>query len=158
MPIFQYTVRDHTGETRTGTTEADDAEMLKYRLQQQGFTVVAVQHGQQRQERKNSVRVSHNETLVFWIQFSIMIDKQVSLVHALDIAAERAESLRFASVLKSVAGQVCGGTPLHQAMSQYPNVFDVASVGIIHAGETANALTDAVHRLIQFMERDRRRG
>ncbi len=73
------------------------------RLQEQGFAVVEVGGVGYKRDRSRMVRVSSTEVLVFWIQFSIMIDKQVSLVHALDIAAERAESLRFASVLKCIA-------------------------------------------------------
>lgn len=161
MPNYQYTVRDKMLTVRTGTSEAKDKEVMTLRLLEQGFEVLSIELDTQTvptSKRQNNVRVSSTEVLVFWIQFSIMIDKNVSLVRALDIAAERAESLRFATVLKAIAGQICGGTPLHKTMSEYPNVFDAASVGIIHAGETANAMSDAVHRLIQFMERDRKRG
>ena len=158
MSIFQYTVRDATGAVRIGQSEAKDKEIMTLRLLEQGFEVHSIEESNQKARQQSNVRVSSTEVLVFWIQFSIMVDKQVSLVRALDVASERAESLRFAAVLKYIAGQVCGGTPLHEAMSQYPNVFGTASVGIIHAGEIANALPDAVHRLIQFMERDRRRG
>ena len=155
MPNYQYTVRDATGAMRTGTTQVDSVEILSYLLQQQGFELVQANPLPEVRERSSRVRVSRTEVLVFWIQFSIMIDKEVSPVRALDIAAERAESLRFATVLKDVALQVCGGVPFHKALAQYPNVFDTATVGIIHAGETANAMSDATHRLIQFMERDR---
>ena len=39
MAVFQYTVRDATGNMRTGTSEAENPEILKRRLQEQGFVV-----------------------------------------------------------------------------------------------------------------------
>lgn len=165
MPVYKCIVRNAEGKVRTTAIEATDKEQLAYRLQERGFEIESMEEvdwhaaeevpGLPIPRRHNNVRVSQSEVLVFWIQFSIMIDKDVSPIRAMDIAAERAASMRFATVLKDVALQVCGGVPLHQALAHFPNVFDAATVGIIHAGETANALSDAVHRLIQFMERDR---
>ena len=42
MATFSYTVRDASGQTRTGTSEAENAEILKRRLQEQGFTVADI--------------------------------------------------------------------------------------------------------------------
>ena len=39
MPVYQYTVRDATGAMRSGTSEAENQDILKKRLQEQGFTV-----------------------------------------------------------------------------------------------------------------------
>ncbi len=157
MPIFQYTVLDQSGTIRTGTSEASDSEILDYRLREQGFDVKDIQPVNQRANRTFPVRVARTDVLVFWIQFSIMIDAQVARWRSLDVAAEQAASPVFRNVLTKLSNQVMGGTPLYQAMELYPHVFDKPSVGIIRAGEVANALPDAVHRLIQFMERDRRR-
>lgn len=156
MPLYQYTIRDQTGSLRVGTSEADDIEFLVFRLQQQGFEVEDIQESYA-PDRRSKVRVARNDVLLFWIQFSIMIDAKVARWRALDVAAERANSPMFAKVLVDIAGQVMGGTTLHKAMTYYPAVFDKAAIGIIHAGEVGNALPDAVHRLIQYMDRDRRR-
>lgn len=157
MPYYQYTIRDVAGAVRTGMSEADSEEFLSFRLQQQGFEIESIEHLHWTKPRYNSVRVARNDVLVFWIQFSIMIDGKVARWRALDIAAERASSPMFGNILREVANCVVGGTPLHEAISHYPNVFDKATVGIIHAGEVGNALPDAVHRLIQYMEFERRR-
>ena len=160
MPLYQYTVRDQTGGIRVGTSEADDIEYLAFRLQQQGFEIEQIDPVQEScaPNRRGKVRVARNDVLLFWIQFSIMIDARVARWRALDVAAERANSPMFANVLVNIASQVMGSTTLHKAMSSYPAVFDKAAIGIIHAGEVGNALPDAVHRLIQYMERDRRRA
>ncbi len=157
MPIFQYTVLDQTGVIRTGMSEAGDMEMLEFRLTQQGLDVKDIQPVSERKPWVLPVRVARGDVLVFWIQFSIMIDAQVARWRSLDVAAEQAASPVFRNVLTKISNHVMGGTPLYEAMALYPNVFDKASVGIIRAGEVANSLPDAVHRLIQYMERDRRR-
>ena len=40
MATFSYTVRDASGATRSGTSDAENQEILRRRLQEQGFTVV----------------------------------------------------------------------------------------------------------------------
>lgn len=158
MKLYQYTIRDQAGMTRTGTSEAEDAEYLTFRLQQQGFEVESIDPiTDPTFTRRSRVRVAKNDVLVFWIQFSIMIDSKVARWRALDITAERSNSPAFGNILRDIANQVVGGTPLHKAMAAYPHIFDNATVGIIHAGEVGNALPDAVHRLIQYIERDRKR-
>jgi len=42
MATFAYTVRDSAGQTRTGTSEAESEEILRRRLQEQGFTVADI--------------------------------------------------------------------------------------------------------------------
>ncbi len=41
MPSYQYTVRDQTGQTRTGTTSAITEMELRGRLEAEGFHIVS---------------------------------------------------------------------------------------------------------------------
>ncbi|MFQ3610292.1 MAG: type II secretion system F family protein, partial [Fimbriimonadales bacterium] len=42
MPFFNYTIRDANGQTRTGKVEAENAEVLKKRLEQEGLQVLEI--------------------------------------------------------------------------------------------------------------------
>jgi len=83
MPVFQYSVRDATGALRTGSSEAESQEILKRRLQEQGFQVNEVkQTGKSKQAGTGFGRVKLNDLSIFCRQFSTMIDAGVSLVRA----------------------------------------------------------------------------
>ena len=160
MPFYRYAVLDQNGNMRVGTSESEDAEMLVFRLQEQGLQLDKIEQVDEIDEALdgiNRAQASFDDILVFWIQFSIMIDARVSRSRALDVAAEHAATLNFSTVLYSVSNQVMGGTALHNALERYPSIFDAHTIGIIRAGEVANALPDAVHRLIQYLQRDGRR-
>ena len=84
MPVFQYTVRDATGNVRTGTSEAESQDLLKRRLQEQGFTVSDVKQTAANAKKKGvgwgSVKLK--DLSIFCRQFSTMVDAGVSLVRS----------------------------------------------------------------------------
>ena len=47
MPTFQYTVRDSTGAVRAGKTKAESQDILRERLQAQGFQVVELKEAEE---------------------------------------------------------------------------------------------------------------
>ncbi len=68
MPLYQYTVRDQTGQTRTGTTSATTEMELRGRLKAEGFHIVST-HKHEEDERpvrvfQYTVRDSEGETRV----------------------------------------------------------------------------------------------
>lgn len=54
MPLYQYTVRDQTGQTRTGTTSAMTEMELRVRLNAEGFHIVSTQ---KHEEDERPIRV-----------------------------------------------------------------------------------------------------
>ena len=94
MPTFQYTVRDATGAVRTGTSEAENQDVLKRRLQEQGFSVNDVKQTAAKSKKSTGGfgRVKLKDLSIFCRQFSTMVDAGVSLVRALDVLGEQTQS------------------------------------------------------------------
>ncbi len=156
MPTFQYTVRDQTGAVRTGTTEAENQDILKRRLQEQGFQVNDVKQtaANKKKQAGGYGKVKLADLSIFCRQFSTMIDAGVSLVRALDVLGEQTQNPKLKRILREIQTEVESGTQLSKAMAKYPKVFSNLFVGLIKAGEVGGVLEEALQRLSGFLEKD----
>lgn len=157
MPQFQYTVRDNTGNVRTGTSDAESMDILKRRLSEQGFQVADVKQtarGKKKTEGGGFGKVKLKDLSIFCRQFSTMIDAGVSLVRALDVLGEQTENPKLKRILREIQTEVESGQTLSKAMQRYPRVFNNLFIGLIRAGEVGGVLEEALQRLSHFLEKD----
>ena len=157
MATFSYTVRDAAGQTRSGTSEAENAEILRRRLQEQGFTVADITQtaaGKKRAAGGGWGRVKLADLSIFCRQFSTMIDAGVSLVRALDVLAEQTQNPKLRRILVDIQQEVESGQTLSKAMSKYPKTFNNLFIGLVRAGEVGGVLEEALQRLSGFLEKD----
>ncbi len=157
MPTYQYTVRDGTGVQRTGTSEAESQDILKRRLQEQGFQVTDVT--QTTSAKKKAAgggwgKVKLADLSIFCRQFSTMIDAGVSLVRALDVLGEQTTNPKLKRILLEIQAEVESGQTLSRSMQKYPKVFNHLFIGLIRAGEVGGVLEEALQRLSHFLEKD----
>ncbi len=155
MPNYGYVIRDQSAAVIEGSSEAENEEILRRRLTEQGFDVIEI-----KQIRKTARRiggfggVKKTELSVMCRQFSTMIDAGVSLVRCLNVLGEQASSARMKAILSDVRSEVEGGQMLAKALEKYPNVFDRLFVGLVRAGETGGTLEESLQRLSGFLESD----
>lgn len=157
MPIYQYTVRDATGAMRTGTSEAENQDILKKRLQEQGFTVNDVKQTGVSAKKKAGGgwgKVKLNDLSIFCRQFSTMIDAGVSLVRALDVLGEQTQNPKLKRILREIQTEVESGQTLSKSMAKYPKVFNNLFIGLVRAGEVGGVLEESLQRLSHFLEKD----
>ena len=155
MPNFAYSIRDATGAVFGGTSEAENEEILRRRLTEQGFTVVEIKQVKGGAKRIGGFGgVKKTELAVMCRQFSTMIDAGVNLVRCLTVLSEQATSPKLRAILNDIRAEVEGGSTLTRALEKYPNVFDRLFVGLVNAGEVGGALEESLQRLAGFLEKD----
>jgi type IV pilus assembly protein PilC len=156
MATFQYTVRDATGAVRTGTSEAENQDVLKRRLQEQGFSVNEVKQtaAQKKKTGGGFGKVKLKDLSIFCRQFSTMVDAGVSLVRALDVLGEQTQSPKLKRIIREIQVEVESGQTLSKSMAKYPKVFSNLFVGLVRAGEVGGVLEEALQRLSHFLEKD----
>lgn len=156
MPVFQYTVRDATGNVRSGTSEAENQDILKRRLQEQGFTVADLKQTAAKVKKQGTGfgRVKLKDLSIFCRQFSTMIDAGVSLVRALDVLGEQTQNTKLRRILREIQTEVESGQTLSKSMQKYPRVFNNLFIGLVRAGEVGGVLEEALQRLSHFLEKD----
>ncbi len=154
MPTFAYTFRDASGAVRSGTSEAESAEILRKRLQEQGFTVTEVRQIRSQRPGGGWGRVKLSDLAIFCRQFSTMQDAGVSIVRSLDVLAQQTQSAKLRRIIMDIQAEVEAGQTLSKAMSKYPNVFSNLFIGLIRAGEVGGVLEESLQRLAAFLEAD----
>ena len=155
MPNYAYTIRDATGAVIPGTSEAENDEILRKRLTEQGFTVVDIKQVKSTQKRVGGFGgVKKTDLAIMCRQFSTMIDAGVTLVRCLSVLSEQATSPKLKAILIDIQNEVEGGQTLTRAIEKYPHVFDRLFVGLVNAGEIGGALEESLQRLSQFLEKD----
>jgi len=154
MPTFAYTFRDAVGTVRSGTSEAESAETLRRRLQEQGFTVTEVRQVRAQRPGGGWGRVKLSDLAIFCRQFSTMQDAGVSIVRSLDVLGQQTQSPKLRRIIMDIQAEVEAGQTLSKAMSKYPNVFSNLFIGLIRAGEVGGVLEESLQRLAAFLEAD----
>ncbi len=156
MPTYQYTVRDATGAVRTGTSEAENQDILKRRLVEQGFAVNEVTQTKTAKKKQGGGfgRVKLKDLSIFCRQFSTMVDAGVSLVRALDVLGEQTQNPKLKRIIREIQVEVESGQTLSKSMAKYPKVFNNLFIGLVRAGEIGGVLEEALQRLSHFLEKD----
>lgn len=155
MPHFAYTIKDEQGSVFEGNAEADNEDVLRSRLVEQGFVVLEIKSSKNVNKAKKVMGgVKKKDLSVMCRQFSVMIDSGVSLVRCLSVLSEQVESPKLRVVIDDVKLDVEAGNMLNKALAKYPNIFDRLFVGLIRAGEIGGNLEEALHRLSEFLEAD----
>lgn len=156
MPNFSYTVRDATGAVIPGTSEAENEDILRRRLTENGFNVVEIKQVKSSQKKIGGGfgGVKKSDLSVICRQFSTMIDAGVTLVRCLNVLAEQAVNPKLKAILNDVQSEVESGQTLSRALEKYPAVFDRLFIGLVNAGEVGGALEESLQRLSQFLESD----
>jgi len=167
MATYQYVAKDALGKVITGTSEAENEQILVRRLREKGFWVQKVNPAraparQQTQARAGGGfaagfgRVGGRDLAVFCRQFATMIDAGVSLVRCLSVLEEQSGSARLRGIIREIQAAVESGETLSRALSRWPRIFNNLFVGLVRAGEIGGVLDETLNRLATFMEENER--
>lgn len=156
MATFSYTIRDQNGATRSGKAEAENSEVLRKRLQEEGFQVVEVsqEKGGTRVPSGGYGKVKLSDLSVFSRQFSTMLDAGVSLVRCLDVLQQQTTNARLRRILTDLSARVESGESLSRSMGRHPKAFSPLILGLIRAGEVGGVLEESLQRIAHFLEKD----
>ena len=158
MATYAYTVRDAAGTMRSGTSEAENPDVLAKRLREQGFVISEIKAAKAKKAGgtwiQNLQKVKLTELSIFCRQFSTMIDAGVSLVRCLDVLSQQQSNPRLKRIIIDVQREVEAGNTLSKSLAKYPTVFSNLFIGLVRAGEVGGVLEETLQRLSTFLEKD----
>ena len=111
---------------------------------------------QKRQKPVGRARVSQKALTNFTTQLSTLQDAGLPIVRSLKILEGQMERGPFKSVVGAVTEEVEAGSPLSEALSRHPSVFDSLYTNMVKAGEAGGVLDVILARLAGFMEKAER--
>ncbi len=160
---FQYEAVDGAGKKVAGVLDAANKQEAKQKLQGQGLFPTALREAVAAPgeaaaavagpKRGVGFRVSQKELTAFTTQLSTLMDAGLPIVRSLRILEGQLRRGLLKTTIGTVAEEVEGGSPLSEAMSKHPRVFDRLYTNMVKAGEVGGVLDKILARLAEFMER-----
>jgi type IV pilus assembly protein PilC len=98
-------------------------------------------------------RISNKEVVILSRQISTLFEAQVSALRVFRLLASEVENKQLAVILSSVGDDLQGGTPIHKALAQHPNVFSTFYVNMVRAGEESGKLSETFVYLADYLDR-----
>lgn len=175
MASFQYAAKDASGKTVQGTIQAADRQDAVQQLRSRDLIVLRVDVGKAKAARrlkkkdvpaataaarprpkqglfKTRPTAKKGELVIFTRQLSTMISAGISLLEAIEVLTDQAESPGMRATCERVANELRGGADLSAAMASCPRVFSPLYVSMVTAGEASGQMDVILVRLAEYTE------
>ena len=138
MPEYVWKARTTAGNILSGEMNEVNESVVMNKLRKMNYADIKVK--KKPKDLFESVeffqpKVKTKDIVVFTRQFATMIDAGLPLVQCLEILAGQQENITFKKVLTSIKLTVEGGSTFADGALQYPKIFDVLFVNLIHGLE-----------------------
>lgn len=159
MPVYEYRVRDRSGKVLKSTMEADTPNQVRDALRAKNLMIVEIKApktGMQADVKIPGLTdrpPNMKQVAVFSKQLATLINAGVPIVQSLTILQKQMESKSFQSIIRNIRSEVEAGTPLSEALAQYPKVFNRLFINLVRAGETSGNLDSVLERIADFQEK-----
>jgi type IV pilus assembly protein PilC len=158
MPSFGYVGIDRSGRNVAGKMLAEDETELEGKLQELGLWLVSAKTDKSldkaaaRRKARFGQGVSRQELVNFCTVMSFQLKVGITMITALQVAAEDCESRHFRTVLMEVKKLVESGLQLAESMERFPRIFQPQFISLVKAGESSSALPETFMELKRYME------
>ena len=174
MANFQYAAKDKSGKTVQGTIQANDRAEAVNQLRSRELIILKVEEGGKAAsaEKKASSggggsgggggkggglfarkpSATKTELVIFTRQLSTMISAGISLLEAIEVLAEQAETPGMKATCQRIASELRGGSDLSAAMNSCPKAFSPLYVSMVTAGEASGQMDVILQRLADYVE------
>jgi len=161
--VFAYRGLNAAGRAVQGVVDADSAKGARVRLRRDGIFPTEVAEERTAAPTgagaagsafalRRGPRMSPSELALVSRQLSTLLAAGVPVVEALAAVGEQSDRPVVTQVLSHVRDRVTQGTPLAEALADYPTIFPEIYVGMVRAGEAAGALDLVLERLATYTE------
>ena len=155
MNKYRYTATDKDGKKIRGNFVAENETEMKEMLLKAGYYVTSYRQVTSIDlsaffSFSSKIRVS--ELSQFCKQFSVMISAGISIVDAVNVAAEQNFSAKLRNTLKKIKEDLKQGVLLSDSMAKYPKVFPQFFSSMVYIGETAGCLDRVLVSVAEYYE------
>ena len=148
MKRFNYKAKEKaTGKTVKGSIQAETEQIAGRLLIDQGYIPESVTEEGVGLLGKQQTHVTNKDRITFTRQLATLIGAGLPLAGSLRTVVEQTQGKGMKSIVEEILTAVESGKSLHDAFSQFPNVFNGVYLALIQAGETSGTLDIALKRL-----------
>jgi type IV pilus assembly protein PilC len=157
MATFAYKALDLQGAPTKGEIDGDDKQAVASSLRAKGLIVLDIEEQIPKSAGDLLARfkkVKAPELCIMTRQLSTMVSSGMSLLRALYVLEDQAESDKLKETLVMVRKDVEAGISLSDALSKHPETFNDLYVAMVAAGETGGILENTLRRIADQLEKD----
>ena len=157
MATFAYKALDLQGAPTKGEIDGDDKQTVASSLRAKGLIVLDIEERIPKSAGDLLARfkkVKAGELCIMSRQLSTMVSSGMSLLRALYVLEDQAESDKLRDTLVLVRKDVEAGISLSDALSKHPETFNDLYVAMVAAGETGGILENTLRRIADQLEKD----
>src|SRR5688500_10855813 len=157
MATFAYKALDLQGAPTKGEIDGDDKQTVASSLRAKGLIVLDIEEQIPKSAGDILARfrkVKAQELTVMTRQLSTMVSSGMSLLRALYVLEDQAESDKLKETLVNVRKDVEAGISLSDALAKHPETFNDLYTAMVAAGETGGILESTLRRIADQLEKD----
>jgi type IV pilus assembly protein PilC len=157
MATYAYKALDLQGAPSKGEIDGEDKQTVAASLRAKGLIVLDIEEQIPKSAGDILARfkkVKASELTIMTRQLSTMVSSGMSLLRALYVLEDQAESDKLKETLVAVRKDVEAGISLSDALSKHPQVFNELYTAMVAAGETGGILENTLRRVADQLEKD----
>ena len=157
MATYAYKALDLQGAPSKGEIDGDDKQAVAANLRAKGLIVLDIEEQIPKSAGDLLARwkkVKASELTIMTRQLSTMVSSGMSLLRALYVLEDQAESDKLKETLVAVRKDVEAGISLSDALAKHPQVFNELYTAMVAAGETGGILENTLRRVADQLEKD----
>ena len=166
---FNFNARNPSGESISGSEEAESADALVNRLQSRGLLVTSIKEDSRAQSSQamggrtsqkfakprkfNHTAVKEDDLIVFSRQLATALGSGVPLLKGLNVITSQVSSKKLFEVCAGVTHDVESGLSLRDALSKHSKVFSSLWINLVETGEASGNLPIVLEKLAYYLEK-----
>jgi type II secretory pathway component PulF len=163
MPQFSYRARNAQGGLVEGVLDCPDRSVAIRQIEQLHYIPIRIESvgGESKNGAREAattagfqtqtLKVPHNQLLVFTEQLAHLLQAGMTLDEGLSILQKRLKQPRIQQMTKALHQGLVDGRSFSQALREFPRIFPPLYVNMVAAGEASGALPDILHRLVKHL-------
>ena len=159
MPVYRYKGYDaKTGAARKGTIDAESQKAARGKLKTRDKILVSEMSEEVAMDRLTRNKpifgsgVKTTDVAIMTRQFATLQSAHLPLDETLKALTNQVESEVLRNALSNIKDQISEGKSLHEALGNFPAIFDRLYVNMVKAGEASGTLGLVLTRVADFIE------
>ena len=161
MAFYVYRALDEYGDVLTGEVEAPNVRNAVGIVRNRGLKLIKIEakSGEEKSpsnllslDVQDFLPITLADRVLFFQQMALMTRAGISVLQALEIAAELSLSVRLSKAINACAADIRAGSSLSDAMNNRRKVFPQLSIHLIRSAEASGELDTVLERLADHLE------
>ncbi len=160
MALFEYKAKNKSGNTVSGSLEADSQETVAERLLGRGVIPVSIVATEEKSSVMDtdigglfaSKKVDINHLVMFSRQMHSLTRAGIPLTRAISGLLETTNSAVLKKALEDIFADLNAGTNLATAFARHDHIFSTLYVSLIHVGENSGRLEESFQQIANYLE------